>query len=75
MPILAVSELSREGIDGSEVRLRQKDGYFRDLHTGKTQPIVKRRGVYFMKMFVRKHAAGGNGDGPMSGFPRPVPQR
>jgi hypothetical protein len=54
MPILAVSEISREGVSGSEVRLRQKDGYIRDLHTGRTQPIVKRRGVYFTKMFIRK---------------------
>ena len=34
MPSLAVLELSKEGLHGSEVRLRQKDGFIRDLHTG-----------------------------------------
>ena len=69
LPVLAISELSREGRDGSEVRLRQKAGIFRDLATGKTQPIIKRRGVYCMKMFVRKNNVGTDGT---SGFARPV---
>ena len=54
MPILAVSELSKEGKRGSDVRLRQRDGYIRDLHTGYRQPVVKRRGVYFTKMYIKK---------------------
>ena len=54
MPILAVSELSREGRNGSEVRLRQRDGFIRDLQNGNRQQIVKRRGVYFTKMYIRK---------------------
>ena len=54
MPILAVSELSREGRNGSEVRLRQRDGFIRDLQSGNRQQIVKRRGVYFTKMYIRK---------------------
>ena len=68
MPILAVSELSKEGTYGSEVRLRQKDGFLRDLFTGRTQPIVKRRGVYFIKMFIRKQTH----NAPEAGFTRPV---
>ena len=54
MPILAVSEISKEGRHGSDVRLRQKDGYIRDNYTGHRQPVVKRRGVYFTKMYIRK---------------------
>ena len=65
MPILAVSELSKEGQCGSEVRLRQKDGYIRDLHTRIDQPVVKRRGVYFTKLFIRRPR------NPESGFIRP----
>ena len=67
MPILAVSELSKEGQCGSDVRLRQKDGYIRDLHTGNRQHVVKRRGVYFTKMFIRKPRSEDIG----SGFIRP----
>ena len=67
MPILAVSELSREGECGSDIRLRQKDGYIRDLKTGCRQHVVKRRGVYFTKMFIRKPR---NSDVD-SGFVRP----
>ena len=67
MPILAVSELSREGRSGSEVRLRRRDGYLEDLHTGQRQHIVKRRGVYFMKMYTRK----GSTPGIEAGFTRP----
>ena len=67
MPILAVSELSKEGPAGSEVRLRLKDGYIRDLHTGQEQPVVKRRGVYFTKMYMRKSGP----PDPSSGFTRP----
>ena len=67
MPILAVSELSKEGVYGSEVRLRQKDGFIRDLQTGNRQQIVKRRGVYFTKMYIRKP----NNLSVDSGFIRP----
>ena len=64
MPILAVSELSKEGPSGSEVRLRLKDGYIRYFHTGNRQRVVKRRGVYFTKRYVRK-------SNTSSGFHRP----
>ena len=67
MPILAVSELSKEGPSGSEVRLRQRDGFIRDLSTGNRQHVVKRRGVYFTKLYVRKS----NATEPDLGFARP----
>ena len=67
LPILAVSELSKEGECGSEVRLRHKDGIIKDLHTGDRQPVVKRRGVYFTKMFIKKTQT----PGIESGFIRP----
>ena len=68
MPILAVSELSKEGLTGSDVRLQQRGGYIRDLTTGTRQQIVKRRGVYFTKMYIRKHGR----HTVDSGFARPV---
>ena len=54
MPILSVAELSKEGSMGSEVRLRRRDGFLEDNASGKRQYIVKRRGVYFMKMYLKK---------------------
>lgn len=67
MPILAVSDLSQEGHAGSEVCLRHRDGYMRYLHNGHRQHVVKRRGVYFTKMYVREPDAYSDG----SGFIRP----
>ena len=58
MPILAVSELSKEGPRGSEIQLRANDGFIRDLSTGFKQPVVKRRGVYFTKLLVKKSSPG-----------------
>ena len=66
MPILAVSELTKEGEHGSEIRFRRKDGIMIDNATGRRQHFVKRKGVYFIKLYVRKSG------GANSGFTRPV---
>ena len=68
MPILAVSELTKEGLTGSDVLLQQRSGYIRDLTTGQQQQIVKRRGVYFTQMYIRKSGK----HSIDSGFTRPV---
>ena len=65
MPILAVTELAREGELGSEVRFRQKDGVIIDTLTGKRCQFVKRKGVYFMRLYFPK------GVGDQSVFARP----
>ena len=54
MPILSVAEISNEGAGGSEVRFRRKDGFIEDLYTGKKLPFVKRKGVYFVKLYMPK---------------------
>ena len=54
MPILAVTELAREGELGSEVRFRLKDGVIIDNLTGKRCQFVKRKGVYFMRLYFPK---------------------
>ena len=54
MPILAVTELTQEGDQGSEVRFRKKDGFIEDNLTGHREHFVKRKGVYFVKVFVPK---------------------
>ena len=54
MPILSVAELSKEGPKGSEIRLRRRDGFLEDNASGKRQYIVRRRGVYFMKMYMKR---------------------
>ena len=56
MPILSVTEISKEGRSGSEVRFRAKDGVIIDNATGRTTPFVKRMGVYFMRLYFRKNA-------------------
>ena len=56
MPILAVAELTKEGTLGSEVRFRKKDGLMVDNATGHRQHFVKRKGVYFIKLYVPKDA-------------------
>ena len=54
MPILAVAELAKEGEFGSEVRFRIKDGVIIDNLTGRRVHFVKRKGVYFMRMYFLK---------------------
>ena len=56
MPILAVTELTKDGTLGSELRFRKKDGLMADNATGHRQHFVKRKGVYFIKSYVPKDA-------------------
>ena len=56
MPILAVTELTKEGTVGSEVRFPKKDGLMVDNATGHRQHFVQRKGVYFITLFVHKDA-------------------
>ena len=65
MPILSVTELTKEGESGTEVRFRRKDGIMVDNTSGRRQHFVKRKGVYFIKLYVNK--PGSN----TSGFTRP----
>ena len=64
MPILAVAELTKEGPAGSTTGLRRRDGYVEDDLRRTRQHFVKRKGVYFMKIYTRK-------DGPNMDFVRP----
>ena len=54
MPILSVAEISQEGVEGSDVRFRRKDGYVEDNVTKHRSYFVKRRGVYFTKLYLLK---------------------
>ena len=54
MPILSVAELAKEGEFGSEIRFRVRDGVIMDNLTGQRVHFVKRKGVYFMRMYFRK---------------------
>ena len=58
MPILAVAELSEEGELGSEVQFRMRDGFIIDSLTGRRVQFVKRKGVYFMKLYFKKSKQG-----------------
>ena len=55
MPIVAVSELSTNGELGSNVIFGEQEGYVIDLETDATSKFYKRKGVYFMKLYVPKN--------------------
>ena len=45
-------EYRRRGPKGAEVRFRQHEGSIIDNHTKNKSDFIKRKGVYFMKLFV-----------------------
>ena len=63
MPIMAVTELASNGELGSDVVFRKHDGAITDVQTQATSKFVRRKGVYFMKIFTPKNHR--------SGFKRP----
>ena len=54
MPIMSVGELSANGELGSNVLFGKRDGYIIDIKTNATSKFYRRRGVYFMKLYVLK---------------------
>ena len=70
MPILSVACLALEGDEGSSTTFRRIDGFIEDNHTQQRQHFVKRKGVYFMKLFT-KRADDGLHDERNTGFTRP----
>ena len=54
MPIMAVTELSANGDIGSQVVFNEQDGHVVDQRTQATSKFYKRRGVYFMKLYILK---------------------
>ena len=70
MPILSVAELSHEGPEGSETRFRKTNGFVEDNSNGDRQHFVKRKGVYFMKLYT-KRLVNSVIDKPDKGFGRP----
>ena len=65
MPILSVAELSQEGSEGSSTLFRKLDGFIEDNVTQQRQHFVKRKGVYFMKLYTKRSK------GNSTGFGRP----
>ena len=63
MPILAVTELAANGLQGSDVIFRQHDGSIVDLEKNAASRFVRRKGVYFIKVYTPNDN--------MSGFTRP----
>ena len=57
MPILAVTSLASNGVNGSQVIFRKHDGEIVDLSNEKSSNFVKRRGVYFIKLLIKKDPA------------------
>ena len=54
MPIVAVTDISKNGSNGTEVRFRNNGGDVLDVTTQRKSAFVRRRGVYFMKLFYKK---------------------
>ena len=62
MPIISIAEASKEGNNGSNTLFRKTDGYIEDNATHKRQHFVKRKGVYFVKLFTKKVSADNESD-------------
>ena len=54
MPILAVTSLASNGDNGSQVIFRKHDGEIIDISNNRSSNFVKRRGVYFIKLFIKR---------------------
>ena len=69
MPIIAVSDISH---NDTEVVFRQDTSELVDGETGRSSRFIKKRGVYFMKMYYKKDQCSDECDcGPQPGFTRP----
>ena len=54
MPIMSVTELATNGEQGSDVVFRKSDGAIVDIKSDHSSGFVRRKGVYFMKLYVPK---------------------
>ena len=72
MPILSITSLSDNGSEGSQVNFRNDGGEVVDLSNNRSSNVVKRRGVYFIKLFMKKVESGKCNFRPKDlGFTRP----
>ena len=71
MPVLAVSQISQGGALGSDVSFSNTGGTITDNQTGVKTAFVKRNGVYFLRLIVRKKPLASDAD-PEVHFARPV---
>ena len=55
MPIMSVGEISANGDKGSNVLFGEHDGHLIDIKTSATSKFYRRRGVYFMKLYVPRN--------------------
>ena len=55
MPIMSVTELAANGESGSDIVFRKNDGAIVDVKSDATSHFVRRKGVYFMKIFTHKN--------------------
>ena len=70
MPILSVAGIAQEGNLGSTTTFRLKDGYIENNENRQRQHFVKRKGVYFMKLYTKRRVD--NDPSAGLGFARPV---
>ena len=55
IPIMSVTELASNGPIGSDVIFRKNDGAIVDLQSGAVSKFLRRKGVYFIKVFTLKN--------------------
>ena len=72
MPILSVTSLSANGKKGSHVHFRDNGGDVIEVHTQKKSAFIKQRGVYFIRLYVKKgQPASATTETKDMGFTRP----
>ena len=52
MPIIALTSLAAHGLQGSDIIFRQHGGSIVDIEKDATSRFVRRKGVYFIKVFT-----------------------
>ena len=61
MPIMSVVELAANGELGSNIVFSKTDGSVVDIKSDASSKFIKRKGVYFMKIFVPRNRSGTTG--------------
>ena len=54
MPIISVGQLAKEGKKGTDVSFSKRGGTIRDTDTGRVTRFIKKQGVYFIRLRIRR---------------------
>ena len=54
MPIISGGQLAKEGKKGTDVSFSKRGGTIRDTDTGRVTRFIKKQGVYFIRLRIRR---------------------